>query len=151
MSSYSPEQLLNKFGELHRRLAGADRSVSIAKVSRFPGPDPFEKPQAPAIEETPVTPPPIVKDTVDRELLATIGRSLGPDEKIFVFLADSLVERKPIATLGERVEALLASVSGQGRGGVRYGSVLYSISAFYATDPLVGVVPQWVVVAKAIK
>jgi hypothetical protein len=160
MANRSPERVLAKFRRLHTRYRGSDRPVSIAKVSRLPAKDRFQKPSsAPGLVEfVEIEPLPIVKDTADKDLQQTIGSAIGRDEKVFVFLADSLVERDPVSTLGARVEAYLKALSGQGRGVIRHGEPEddgihdeYSIKAYYAGKTLIGVTPQWLVLASAIK
>lgn len=148
--AYSPSQILRTFERLHREIAGADRVVSIAKVTRTAA-GPFAKQQTASVDYAEVTPPPIVSDTPDERLWQRIGGAVGPDEKIFTFCATSLVSRDPISTLGERVEALLSSITGPGRGGIRYGSVTYEVRRFFAGETIISVTPQWIVVAKAIK
>lgn len=157
MSSYSAEQILDKFRELHERLGGADRPVSIAKVTRavvldpLSGFNPDNVDSKPSYFYTEITPAPIVTlpNTPDLDMWQYSGGAAGADEKMFVFLADSLVDRDPIETLGERAEAFLRTISGVARGAIKYGDRLYTVKAFYPTNALINVVPQWTVVAKA--
>lgn len=151
MSSYSPEQILDKFAELHNRYIGADRPVSIAKVSTFNVVEPFaDQDETYSWQYFEVTPVPIVTDTPDLETWDYIGGSVGPDEKIFIFLADSLVARDPIATLGQRVEAFLKPLVGLRGGAIKYGDVLYSVKYFLPSQGIIGVIPQWTIVAKTV-
>lgn len=148
--AYSPEQILAAYERLHRELRGSDREVSIAKITKTVA-EPFSSISVQAIDYTTVTPLPRVTDTPDEEMLQKIGRKIGTDEKVFTFVATSLVARDPVATLGERVEALLAGLTGQGRGAIRHGTDLYTIEYYFAGTTLIGVVPQWHVVAKVMR
>lgn len=146
----TPSQILNKFRKLHTKLKGSDRSVSIANVTRV-AKDPFKRQTAATYDFVEISPLPIVTDTPDLQMLQTIGGSLGKDQKIFLFLADSLVDREPIETLGERIETLLSSMTGVGRGAIKHGETLYSISLYRPMNAIIGVVPQWIVVGETVK
>jgi hypothetical protein len=148
--NYTAKKVLDKFRKLHTQLKGSDRTVSIANVTRSPAKDAFTRPSKATYTFVEITPLPIVIDTPDEVMLQTIGGSLGRDEKIFTFLADSLVDRDPIDTLGQRVEAYLRERTGQGRGVIQHGETLYSIELFRPTNAIIGVVPQWIVVGKAV-
>jgi hypothetical protein len=147
----TPAQILNKFGKLHRKLRGSDRPVSIANVTRVPAKDPFKRQTAAVYDFIEIFPLPIVTDTPDEVMLQTIGGSLGRDQKIFTFLADSLADREPIDTLGERIETLLKSMTGVGRGAIKHGDTIYSIALYRPTNAIIGVVPQWIVVGETVK
>lgn len=157
MSSYSQETILDKFRELHTRLQGSAREVSIAKVMRVGPTDPFSTAAPDYVTDwLVVDPPPIITDTPDiemQQMVGTVARgvTMGRDEKMFVFLADSIVDRDPIDTLDERIDDMLLDLSGIGAGVIKYGNTLYSISTYYATSPLIGVTPQWVVIGRVMR
>jgi hypothetical protein len=144
----TPSQILNKFKKLHTKLKGSDRPVSIANVTRVPAKDLFKAQATATYDFVEITPLPIVTDTPDEEMLQTIGGSLGPDQKIFTFLADSLVDREPVDTLGQRVEDKLKQLTGAGRGVIQHGDTIYAIKLYLPTPAIFGVVPQWLVVAQ---
>lgn len=148
--NYTSKKVLDKFRKLHVQLRGSDRTVSIANVTRAPAKDAFQRQSTPEYTFSEITPLPIVTDTPDEVMLQTIGGSLGRDQKIFLFLSDSLVDREPIETLGERVESYLKIRTGQGRGVIRHGETLYAIELFRPTNAIIGVVPQWIVVGQAV-
>jgi cytochrome oxidase Cu insertion factor (SCO1/SenC/PrrC family) len=95
----------------------------------------------------------IVRDKPDKALGQSFGGTIQADEKIFTVLADSIVERLPLATLDHRAKAFIAQHTGQTRGAIEYGeapeSILYTIKEVEEADALGGCIPQYHLLAKA--
>ena len=152
MSSYSAEQILDKYRELHERINGQDRACGIAIVRRSSA-DPFTPDRNNldvTVGEIPdFDPHAIVVDTPDAAMQQAIGGgAIGLDEKIFVLHSESLVDREPVATISERAEAYLRDVVKPGNGIILYGTDYFTPSRFHAGKILIGIVTQWYVIAK---
>lgn len=151
MAIANPNRVLAKFAKLHRKLKGYDRALQFVKFTNAVT-DIFTAEGAATIEEYYIpTIPAIVKDQPDKDLQQSFGGAIGHDQKLFIFVADSLVSRTPLATLSFRAENFLLERTGQSRGGIVYGNTTYTIERIVGKPILGTIAARYIILASAQK
>jgi hypothetical protein len=150
MPTPTPARVANAFQKLHTKLGGYSKTVSFVKFGISQESD-WSPLTHEADEITELAYPAIVKDTPDESLLAHFQGGIGRDQKIFIILAHSIVEKLPFDTLSARVEQFLGERTGADKGGIYEGDNLYTIESFFAKTTIGRISPQYVVLATAVK
>lgn len=149
MAIANPNRVLNKFAKLHRKLKGYDRDLQFVKFTNAVT-DLFSAPAELSEFYTP-TIPVIVKDQPDKDMQQSFPGGIANDQKLFIFVADSLVARVPLATLSFRAENFLLERTGQSKGGIVYGNTTYAIERIVAKPILGSIAARYILLASAQK
>ena len=150
MPTARPSRVAAGFQKIHAKLGGYDKTVTFVKFNNTQESDWSAPVRNDVITE--LTYPAIVKDKPDESLQVFFEGGIGADEKIFIILAHSVVDKLPYNTLSQRCEDFLNERTGQANGGIYYGDDLYTIEQSpFAKVTLGTITPQYIVVGTAVK
>ena len=151
MPTPTPAKITSSFQKIHTKLGAYSKSINFVKFGVTQVSDWAEQDHL-ADEITTPTYPVIVHDKPDANLAIYFEGGIGADQKVFVVLPHSIVDKLPYDTLGQRAEQFLLERVGSSRGGIYYGDDLYTIETTpFAKNILGTVVTQYVVVGTAVK
>lgn len=145
--AFTADSIMDKIGAAHDKVQGTAETVVLVRYFTVRESD-FVQPQI-TPEETPLTHPPIVHNTIPEHLMPSFDTQLAADEKLFVLVTDSFVPRQPIATMSRRAAAFLRERAGTERGAIRYGDTDYSFDEITPVAEALGIIPQFAVRARA--
>lgn len=149
MPRAEPNRVLDKFRKLHDRIGGSDRPVFFLKFTNAI--QDYFKDSSYVTETTTISPQPVIKDQPGEDIAAAFGGGIFSDQRIFIVLADSFQARLPLDTLSQRCEDFILERTGQDRGGILYGSTIYTIERFFAKPILGTVAARYFILARAQK
>lgn len=151
MPTARPGRVLGGFQKVHTKLGGSAKPVSFVRFGITQESD-WAEAEHIADEPTELRYPAIVKDKPDEDLLVYFEGGIGADQKIFIILAHSVVDKLPYDTLAQRCEDFFNERTGADKGGIYYGDDLYTIEQPpFAKTTLGTVVPQWILLGTAVK
>jgi hypothetical protein len=151
MPTARPARVLGGFQKVHTKLGGSSKPVRFVRFGISQASD-WAEISHDGDEITELRYPAIVKDKPDESLQAYFEGGIGADQKIFIILAHSVADKLPYNTLTQRCEDFFNERTGNDRGGIYYGDDLYIIEQPpFAKTTLGTVVPQWIILATAVK